>query len=197
MERLNRDDAAILRLENAAVLGHTLKLLVVGPGKDGTAATLDEVRGRVGERLARVPRMRERVIFDEHDVAFWEEAPDFDLERHVVAREPTVDGDHGELERIAGELMAERLDHERPLWRMDVIEGLEQGATAIAWRIHHCMADGMTGVRWLGDILLDDENEPDGVPVESKASGKAQPPPKPASAPAPRASPERTGRARA
>jgi WS/DGAT/MGAT family acyltransferase len=48
--------------------------------------------------------------------------------------------------------MTERLDRRHPLWTMDVAP-MSDLRTAIIWRVHHCMADGMTTLR-IGDALL-------------------------------------------
>jgi WS/DGAT/MGAT family acyltransferase len=59
--------------------------------------------------------------------------------------------------RLVGRLMAERLDHARPLWRIDVVEPNEDGRTALVIRIHHCLADGVTCLRMLSELLWDDD----------------------------------------
>jgi len=55
--------------------------------------------------------------------------------------------------------MAERLEHTRPLWCIDVAGPLESGRTALIIRIHHCLADGVTALRMLSELLWD----PDGA----------------------------------
>ena len=47
MERLSADDTRILRLESDAIAGHTLKLAIVEPGRDGQPLTVERVRNRV------------------------------------------------------------------------------------------------------------------------------------------------------
>ena len=56
-----------------------------------------------------------------------------------------------------GKVMAERLDHERPLWCVDVVGPDDVGRTALVIRIHHCLADGVTALRMLSQLLWDDE----------------------------------------
>ena len=64
--------------------------------------------------------------------------------------------DRERLGEIVAGLMAERLDRGRPLWALDVVEQLDDGSTALIWRIHHCMADGVSAVK-LGSALLWDQ----------------------------------------
>ena len=54
-------------------------------------------------------------------------------------------------------------DHARPLWEMVVLEGLEDGRTALVQKIHHSLADGV-GMMKLSMAFLDLEAEPSGRP---------------------------------
>ena len=60
-----------------------------------------------------------------------------------------------DLWRAVSGLMSEHLDRARPLWTFDVIGPLGDGREAIAARIHHAMADGIAGVRFLEAVLWD------------------------------------------
>ena len=51
-------------------------------------------------------------------------------------------------------LFVERLDRERPLWRIDVAR-LEGGGAALIWRLHHALADGTTAMRFARMLLWD------------------------------------------
>jgi WS/DGAT/MGAT family acyltransferase len=163
-ERLSFDDARILQLESASILGHTCKLIVVEPDATGRAVGIAELREQIGARLDGVPRLRQRVVFPaDHGAApFWEDDPGFDLANHIgpVEVERPLDADG--FRKTASELMGERLDHERPLWRLDVMP-LEGGRTGVVGRFHHCMADGVSVMRMLSAVLWDpavDKGEP-------------------------------------
>ena len=149
---LSPDDAAILALESRAIAGHTLKLCLLGPS--GEPLDLEALRASVGERLAAEPLGRMRV---ERAGARPRWVPDegFDVAAHVGRRELGPELDEEALRRAAGELMAERLDHDRPLWRLDVVGPLADGREAIVARIHHAMADGISSVRFLDAVLWD------------------------------------------
>jgi WS/DGAT/MGAT family acyltransferase len=84
----------------------------------------------------------------------------FEIRRHVQPYRSGGRVNRERLRRVAAELMAERLDHTRPLWRMDLVGPLEGGGSAIVWRIHHCMADGVTAMRLGEQILWDPEPDP-------------------------------------
>jgi diacylglycerol O-acyltransferase / wax synthase len=151
-EPLSLDDAQILRLESAAIKGHTGKLLVLAPGPSGTSVETSALRDRVAERIARFPRLSRRVELPRHGEPRWVEAEP-DLDWHVAGSDgPPLDDEGFRL--AAGEILAERLDHDRPLWRLDLVP-LEDGRTGIVGRIHHALADGVTAIRIAAGLLWD------------------------------------------
>ena len=54
-------------------------------------------------------------------------------------------------------IFAQHLDRSRPLWRIDLIPRLAGGGSALIWRIHHALADGMTAMRMAGEVLWDED----------------------------------------
>ena len=157
-DRLSSDDAAILKLESAAITGHTCKVVVLEPGPEGPP-DLEQLRRHVDSRLWRAPRARRRVAQTPLGLAppVWVDDPDFDIAAHVTAQPADPDEP---VESTIAELMSQRLDHSRPLWHMDLVGPLDDGTTAIVWRIHHAMADGMTCLRLGAEMLWDHESAP-------------------------------------
>jgi diacylglycerol O-acyltransferase / wax synthase len=156
-DRLSADDARILNLESPAITGHTLKLVVLEPGTD--PLDIDALRSAVAERLPRQPRATQRVDTAGTE-ARWVEAADFDIRDHVRRRATSDCVSRADLWRAVSELMSEHLDRTRPLWTFDLIGPLGDGREAIAARIHHAMADGIAGVRFLHAVLWDPHPEP-------------------------------------
>lgn len=178
MQRLSDDDARILRLESDVIAGHTLKVAFVDPPDGGEPPTLELVRRRVQSRLAGVRRARQRLAATPLNIATpaWIDDASFDVRRHVrLASEPVRDGD--EVVSFAGKVMAERLDHSRPLWCIDYVGPLDDDRTALVIRIHHCMADGVTALRFLRALLWDDDGD-----AEPGAAGEWEPAPEPGAA---------------
>ncbi|QIP88085.1 DUF1298 domain-containing protein [Streptomyces sp. Tu 2975] len=147
-KRLSADDARILELESAAIAGHTLKMIMLGPVD--APLDLDRLRESVDARLQEGSRGRERVALP---AAHWVTDDDFDIAAHVRRRDGTAGIDERGAWAVAGELMAERLDHRRPLWALDVLGPLADGREAIVARIHHAMADGISCLRFLDDVM--------------------------------------------
>ncbi len=161
---LAADDAAILALESDAITGHTLKLLVLEPSS--SALDLEAIRARVMARLDAQPRARQRVDTS-GDRPRWVDAADFDIANHVRRHPITEGATHADLLGAVDALMSEHLDRSHPLWTLDIIGPLADGREAIAARIHHAMADGIAGVRFLHDVLFDPHPEdpaPSGAP---------------------------------
>ncbi|MCV7153776.1 wax ester/triacylglycerol synthase domain-containing protein [Mycolicibacterium pyrenivorans] len=170
-EPLSDEDARILGLESPAITGHTLKLMVLESAD--RPLDLDRLRSEVADRLAGQPRATERVV-DDADGPRWVPDPAFDIDAHVRRRATSGPVTRDALWRSIGELMAEHLDHRRPLWTFDLIGPLTDGREAIAARIHHAMADGIAGVRFL-DAVLFDPRRPDPQARVAGVRGAATP----------------------
>lgn len=68
-------------------------------------------------------------------------------------------GDDAALCRLVGQIMSQRLDRDRPQWECWVIEGLADGRWAVLSKVHHCMADGVSGNQ-LYSLIFDDAPKP-------------------------------------
>jgi WS/DGAT/MGAT family acyltransferase len=172
-DRLSVDDARILGLESAAITGHTLKLVVLEPGEP---LDLEALRASVAERLAAAPRGLQRVELDPDGSARWVTDESFDVSAHVRRHQVGECDDEEALWRVAGELMSERLDHERPLWSFDLVGPLSDGREAIVARIHHAMADGISSVRFLGSVLWERVAEATAATAATPPAPAATPP---------------------
>ncbi len=156
VDRLSADDARILRLESEAIAGHTLKLVVLEPAAQ--ALDPDILRRQVEARLPAGSRGRDRVEPEPEPHWVLDEA--FDPAAHVVRAQGTEGTDERGVWAAAARLMSERLDHARPLWRFDLVGPLADGREAIVCRIHHAMADGISSVRFLREVLWDEVDPP-------------------------------------
>ncbi len=156
-DRLSADDAHILGVESAVITGHTLKLVVLEPGA-GPLDT-DSLQEAVAKRLPTQPRATQRVDTSGPEPR-WVQAGEFDIGDHVRRRTTPNCVSRADLWKAVSELMSEHLDRGRPLWTFDVIGPLADGREAIAVRIHHAMADGIAGVRFLHAVLWDPHPEP-------------------------------------
>ena len=128
---------------------------------------IERVRAYVGSRLHRLPRYRQRLAWipvEQHPV--WVDDPHFQIDYHVRHTALPRPGDERQLKRLAGRVISQPLDRERPLWEFWVVEGLEGGKRfAIVQKVHHCMIDGISGVDLMAILLaVDPEAEPEPSP---------------------------------
>ena len=160
-ERMSRVDTAWLRMDNEVNL-----MMIVGVWLLTPAITLEALRERVGDKLLKYGRFRQKAVADAMG-AHWVEDEHFDLERHVVAeRLPRRKGQSARqaLQQRCGDLATTPLDHSHPLWQFQLIEKYE-GGSAMLVRIHHCIGDGIA----LNSVMM------------SITDGGADPPQRPAS----------------
>jgi WS/DGAT/MGAT family acyltransferase len=140
-EGMSKVDTAWLRMDSAANLMMIVGVWTLRPGIRWRALC-----ERVQERLLRYDRFRQRV--EEHaGAARWVEH-EVDIARHVVREKlPRAKGGaQAALQQRIGELAMQPLDARRPLWQIHLVEDYE-GGSALIFRIHHCIADGIALMR--------------------------------------------------
>jgi diacylglycerol O-acyltransferase len=110
--------------------------------------TRDELSRIVLERLHLLPRYRQRLAFTPFGLAHptWEDDPAFDIAHHVEELTLPAPGDDRVLSEVGGQVYAPMLDRSRPLWKLVVLHGRPDGNTAVIWKIHHALVDGISSV---------------------------------------------------
>ena len=102
----------------------------------------------IDSRLHLIPRYRQKVVAAPLNIGMptWEYDPDFDIENHI--HEITLDkpGTEAQFHEMAEGLFEGKLDMERPLWEIYIVQGLEGGVSGLVARVHHAMIDGIAGV---------------------------------------------------
>jgi len=78
---------------------------------------------------------------------YWESDEDIDLDYHVRHSALPKPGRYRELFDLVGRLHSTLLDRSRPLWEVQLIEGLKDREFAVYTKIHHAAIDGVAGVR--------------------------------------------------
>lgn len=109
----------------------------------------------VESKLDLIPRYKQRAVFPSFNLGLpsWEPDPEFDIRNHV--REVVLkQGTDGDLKTEAAKVISSHLDRNRPLWDLTLVRGLKGNRTGLIIRIHHCMADGVSGVGIM-NVLLD------------------------------------------
>ena len=152
-DRLTPLDASFLFMEELTTAMHVGGLMTF----DAPAGwDPDAFVALIGERLASVPRYRQKVreVPAHLGLPVWVDDPDFELDYHVRRSALPAPGSMEQLRTLTGRLVSRQLDRARPLWEIYVIEGLESGGFAIVTKTHHAMVDGLSSVD-IGAVLLD------------------------------------------
>jgi WS/DGAT/MGAT family acyltransferase len=172
-DRLTGLDAVFLDLEADGAHMHVAAILVF----DGEPPAYEDLLRTIESRLHLVPRYRQklaRVPFGQGRPE-WVDDPHFNLRYHVRHSALPAPGGDEELERIAGRLFALPLDRGKPLWELNLVEGLAPGPEgeprlAIISKTHHALVDGVSGVD-ITSVLFDGAPEPEFEPPDADGDG--------------------------
>jgi diacylglycerol O-acyltransferase len=125
-----------------------------------------ELTKAVANRLHLLPRYRQHLVFPPFGLAHptWEDDADFDLSRHIEEMMLPAPADDRVLSEMGGQVYAGMLDRDHPLWKLVLLQGHRDGTSAVIWKIHHCMVDGVSGVE-LTMVLHDLKAKADPPPV--------------------------------
>jgi WS/DGAT/MGAT family acyltransferase len=163
-ERLSASDMSSLLAERGPIHVHVGATIVA----EGKPPPFEEFVTHVDERLALVPRFRQKVTETPLGLSnpVWADAADFDLRWHVRHAGLPKPGSRKQLRELVGRIMSQPLDMARPLWQLYLIEGLEGRRHAYVSKTHHALVDGVSAVD-VGTILLDPSK--DGSEIELPA----------------------------
>jgi diacylglycerol O-acyltransferase / wax synthase len=139
-EAMAKVDTAWLRMERPTNLMMIAGVLVLA-----TPLSVGRLRTLVRDRFLAYHRFGQKAVEGEGG-PWWEDDPELDLDWHVRRVELPGGDAPGALEALASGLASTPLDHDRPLWRFDLVEHY-RGGSALVIRIHHCYADGIALVQ--------------------------------------------------
>ena len=146
-------DAWFLQLERSNQQLHVgSALLFAGP-----TPSYDQLCTSISARLDRAPRYRQRFrrVPFELGRPVWIDDEYFQIEHHVRHATLPAPGTEAQLRELAGHIMSQPLDLDRPLWQMLLVDGLAGGRWALLNKSHHSLMDGVSGAGLMG-VVLDD-----------------------------------------
>jgi diacylglycerol O-acyltransferase len=156
-DRLTALDTSFLHLEDDSAHMHVASVMLF----DGDPPPHDELIAAIESRLHLVPRYRQKLAF----VPFgqgrprWVDDPHLNLSYHVRKTALPAPGSEEQLRALAGRVLAQQLDRDKPLWEIWVVEGVEGGCFALVCKTHHALVDGISGVD-IVTVLFDLSPEP-------------------------------------
>jgi len=156
-EPLSYLDASFLALETRNSHMHVTGVALFDATpleSDDGGVDIKRITAHIHSKLQYIPRYRQRldwVPFDRRPV--WVDDEHFDFAYHVRHTSLPRPGSDEQLRDLAGRIVSTKLDRNKPLWELWVVEGMSNDRFAIVAKIHHCMIDGLSGVD-LTTILL-------------------------------------------
>lgn len=155
MRRLSPIDVAFLRLERRHQPLHVGALALFTPPPGSPPDFAAQLAERLNQsQIARPPF--DRRPLSRLGMLYWEDDPHFDLAHHFVHMALPKPGRIRELLAMVSRVHSAHLDRAYPLWRVYLIEGLEDGRIATYMKIHHSVVDGVSGIRLLMKSMADD-----------------------------------------
>lgn len=132
--------------------------------------------GHLEERIHLVPRYRQRLVEVPLNVAhaMMEDDPEFSMDNHVFRHELADGMSEGDALGEIMEIYQTPLERTHPLWQLHSFENLEGNRTALVWKVHHCLVDGVSGVELL-KVMYDFRAEPEDVPPPAELWVAARP----------------------
>jgi len=121
---------------------------------------IDRIEEYVLSRLDKIPRYRQRLArtpLERHPV--WVDDPTFNIRYHVRHTRLPRPGSERQLKRLVGRIFSQRLDRDKPLWELWIVEGLERDRVAVVSKVHHCMVDGVSGSELISVLLTSEPQE--------------------------------------
>jgi len=156
-ERLSALDASFLGFEERNARWHEAAVMVFDakPLRSGGAGLdFERILNNYEWSFETVPRYRQRIAkvpFLDHPV--WVDDPSFNVRYHIRQIALPQPADERILKRVCGYLLELPLDMEKPPWEVWIVDGLENDQFAIVTKIHHCMADGISGLGIIQTLL--------------------------------------------
>lgn len=182
--RLSPLDNAFLQMEDAENRMQLAGMLIFS----GEPPEFGDFRDAVGERLLGLPRFQQRLAGSILGLCrpTWVDDKAFALDYHVRRVALPEPGGRAEVAAHIDQLTATPLDLRRPLWEVELVEGLEiprgdgklsprEGPPSfgLSLKVHHCMVDGLSIMDVFTALLAPDSE----LPTASPAPAAAKPSP--------------------
>ncbi len=161
MKQLSGLDASFVYLETPNVYAH-INGLGIYQRPDPDFAPFEEVRRRFGSMVGHLAPFRRKLVEVPFglDHPYWVDDPDFDIDYHVREIGIARPGTREQLSEQVARIIGRRMDRNRPLWEVYVIDGLRDGRWALFTKYHHAAIDGAAGVAMLRMITEQAPDEP-------------------------------------
>ena len=165
MQRMSPLDAMFLNQDSATVPRQTASLAILEPGEN--RLDYDRLVQVINDRIDIVPRYRQIALKVPVGLGtpVWIDDENFDISLHVRRSALPKPGTIESLRELVGRLIARRLDPDRPLWELYLVEGLSGGRVALLFKSHQALVDGSESID-LAQVLLEETAHERDIPYE-------------------------------
>jgi WS/DGAT/MGAT family acyltransferase len=155
--RLSAQDTSFLMFESANQPMHVAAVQILEAGALKTrqgGIDIERYKRAIESVLHRIPRYRQKLGWIPiENRPIWVDDRHFNIDYHIRHSALPRPGGKEELLKLVARLLTRQLDRTRPLWEIQVIEGLDEEHFAVFSKIHHCMIDGASGAD-ISQILM-------------------------------------------
>lgn len=156
-DRLSALDTAFLEIEDGNAHMHIGAIAIF----DAVSLTTTEggidferIIDWIGSEIQKNDRFQQKLAYiPAANWPVWVDDARFNLRYHIRHSCLPAPGNDRLLKRLAGRIMSEELDRGKPLWELWFVEGLEGGRFAVISKVHHAMADGVSGADLLSVLM--------------------------------------------
>jgi len=146
LKKLSALDANFLYSESPKTPNHISSVQIFKPTKNQSIDVFTKgLKELFRSRLHLVPYLTHKLKFTPGNIdhPVWMEDTEFDIDNHFFRIELTAPGSFTQLEEKVAEIHSELMDRSKPLWKIFIITGLEDGKFAYYNQAHHACLDGM------------------------------------------------------
>jgi len=144
---LSGADSLFLDIETPECSMNVALLLILARGDE--AALEQRIRDIINEDSVLMRRLQKKIRPATLSFNFpaWIHDDDFDPDRHLQIHHLNAASDSREFNQFVADLVQLPLSRSKPLWEVHLIRGLQDGETAVIGKVHHALADGVTGIQ--------------------------------------------------
>jgi WS/DGAT/MGAT family acyltransferase len=113
------------------------------------------ISSNIAARVHEIPIFTKRIVRAPFDMT-WPilvEDENFDFAKHVLRVALPSPGTADQFDALISQFLSQPLSQRRPLWQLLIIEGLEDGHAAVALKVHHALADGVSGAETFANLF--------------------------------------------
>ena len=150
VERLSFVDQFLFKIGESGLPALNMQgAMILDPSKGLCPVDALEIAEHIAARLSCFPVLRKRLVQDAFHIGDIKmvDDPDFNVWDHITFSTLPSPGSDLALARRLGRFSAELLDSRKPLWRFEIIEGLEGGKIAIVQKLSHAVMDGKAAMK--------------------------------------------------